>query len=94
MQQKVLHIAYGMNAAEIPTLTDKQLISAFFMADTNLPSIGFQYRSNIRHNMDLIAYEMGRRVDRAKGIRKVRLDVHLMAMQAVLKFLYTNLEGR
>jgi hypothetical protein len=90
MKQIIQHVAYGMNASKIPSMTDKQLIAAFFQADTNLPSIQKQYQKAIRHNMALIADEMSDRVDSAKGKRRIRLQVHLFAMQVIIKKFYAE----
>lgn len=91
MAQIVLHVAYGMNSDGIAAMSTKQLIAAFFMADTNMPSIKPEYRKNIRHNMALIADEMSERLDRAIGKRnKIRIEVPLMCMQVVVKKLYNG----
>lgn len=91
MIQIVLHVAYGMNGDSIPKMSTKQLIAAFFMADTNLPSIKPEYRSNIRHNMALIADEMSDRLDRSMGKHnRIHIEVHLMTMKVIVKKLYNG----
>lgn len=90
MKQVVQHVAYGMNSQSIPKMTDRQLIAAFFQADTNLPSISKEYHGNIRHNMALIADEMSDRTDSAKGQKRKRLFVHLVVMQEIVKKLYAS----
>jgi hypothetical protein len=88
MSQTVLNVAYGMNGSKIPSMTNKQLISAFFMASENLPSINTDDQGAISHNMALIADEMSDRVDQAKGQHRIRLEVHLMVMREIVKKLY------
>lgn len=91
MTQIVLHVAYGMNSDAITGMSTRQLIAAFFMADTNMPSIKSDCRKNIRHNMALIADEMSDRLDRAKGKQnRIRIEVPLMCMQVVVKKLYNG----
>ena len=91
MTQIIQHVAYGMNSEDIPKMTNKQLISAFFQAETNLPSIKPEYRQGIRHNMAMIGDEMSDRVDRTRGKQaRIRLEVHLMCMQEIIKKLYNG----
>jgi hypothetical protein len=87
MKQIVLHVAYGMNSDSIPSMSNNQLVAAFFMADKNMPSIRPDCRKNIRHNMALIADEMSDRLDKAKRNR-VRIEVPLMCMKVIVKRLY------
>lgn len=88
-KQNVLHVAYGMNGDAISSMPTRQLIAAFFMADTNMPSIKPDGRMGIRHNMALIADEMSARVDRAKGKQaRIKLEVPFMCMQVIVRRLY------
>lgn len=85
MKQLVQHVAYGFNGEMIPSMTSKQLISAFFAASDNLKSIKADKQAAIRANMGRIGDEMSDRVDASKGQRRINLDVHLMAMRTILK---------
>lgn len=94
MRQIVQHVAYGFNGGSIPTMTDKQLISAFFFASENIPSIDEYNRQPIIANMGKIADEISDRTDAAKGQRKIKLTVHLIVMQTIIKDLYKKVEAK
>jgi hypothetical protein len=88
MKQLVQHVAYGMNGNDIPKMTNKQLMSAFFLADTNLPTIHRDYHLAIKNNMERIADEFSDRVDLSKGSAKIKLEVHLIVMKVIVKRFY------
>lgn len=92
-RQTVLNVAYGMNGNVIPGMETKHLISAFFMAASNLPTIAPKFQPAIHSNMGLIGDELSDRVDLAKGQRKIRLEVHLMVMRQILKTIYAGREA-
>lgn len=83
MASKVLNVAYGMNGGDIGSMSERELLAAFFMADNNLPSVQVEHRAPIIANMRRLVNSLERMGWSARGQRKIRLETHLMVMQAI-----------